>query len=119
MATVLYDKGTHLANLAVSAFRFVVLSNNGGITYATNAQVPDGLVQLDAASGDYVTVRYFGEGIGTCKCALTSAPVTVGDTLYAGALGRISTTGTITVGKSLTTASTNDQVIEFLPKRAI
>lgn len=116
MSTVYNGPGTHLANLAMSAFRGVVLSNNGGVTYSSATGTPDGILQVDAASGDYVAVRYWGAGVGTLKAALTAAPVTVGDTLYAGALGRVSTTGTITVGKSLTTSATNDQVIEFLPK---
>lgn len=115
MATQYFGNRTYLANLAMSAFRGVVLSNNGGVTYSGASAAIDGFVQIDAASGDYVPVRFFGAGAGTFKAALTAAPVTVGDTLYAGALGRVSTTGTITVGKSLTTASTNDQIIEVQP----
>ena len=119
MATVYNGPGTHVANLAVSAFRFVILSNNGGVTYAGTSNVPDGTTQIDGASGDYIPVRYFGAGIGTMKVAVTGAPVTVGDTLYAAALGRVAPSGTITVGKSLTTTTTNDQVIELLPKTSI
>lgn len=118
MATANFGPRAYLANLAISAFRAVVISNNGGVTYAGANAVSDGFAQIDAASGDYVPVRHFFDG-GTQKGVLTAAPVTVGDTLYAGALGRISTTGTITVGKSLTTSASNDTVIEFIPRVTI
>ena len=42
--------------------------------------------------------------------------VTVGDTLFAGASGQVGPAGTVTVGKSLTTADTNGAIIEFIPK---
>jgi hypothetical protein len=42
--------------------------------------------------------------------------VTVGDTLYLGASGQVSPTGTVTVGKSLTTAGTDGSIIEFIAK---
>ena len=50
------------------------------------------------------------------KGTITAAPVTVGDTIYLGASGQVSTTGTVTIGKALTTTSTTGAVIEFLPK---
>jgi hypothetical protein len=116
MATQLAGNGTFVANTALSAFRAVVLSNNRGITYAGASAIPDGFSGADAASGDYVDVKFFFNG-GTHKCEITACPVTVGDALYAGALGRVSTTGTITVGKSLTTATANGSVIELLAVR--
>lgn len=119
MATSNFGPRAYLANLAISAFRAVVISNNGGVTYAGANAVCDGFAQIDAASGDYVPVRGFFSDGGTQKGVLTAAPVTVGDTLYAGALGRISTTGTITVGKSLTTSASNDTIIEFIPRVTI
>ncbi len=106
--------GTFLANLAVSAFRGVVLSNNGGVTYSGATGVIDGFTVEDAASGDYVAVRFFNAS-GTQKCEITAQPVTVADILYLGALGRVSTTGTVTCGKALTTTTTNGSVIEFYP----
>lgn len=120
MATANFGPRGYLANLAISAFRAVVLSNNGGVTYAGSGQVPDGFAQTDVASADYVPVRHFFDG-GTQKGVITASPITVGDTVYAGALGRVSTTGTITVGKSLTTTggaanAANDTVIEFIPR---
>jgi hypothetical protein len=116
MATFTEGPRTYLANLAVSAFRGVVISNNGGVTYSGATDIPSGFLRTDGASGDYIAVRTFFSD-GTLKGVITAVPVTVGDTLYAGALGRVSTTGTITVGKSLTTATSNDSVIEFLPLR--
>ena len=116
MATQFEGNGTFLANLAVSAFRGVILSSNGGITYSGDTAIPLGFTQEDAASGDYVTVKFFF-GPGSHKCELTGQPVTVADTLYAGALGRMSTTGTITVGKAGTSSTSNGEVIRFFPIR--
>lgn len=116
MATLNQSSGTFLANTALSAYRGVVLSSNGGVTYSGASAIPLGFTQADAASGDYVEVKFFF-GDGTQKAELTAQPVTVADTLYAGALGRMSTTGTITVGLSRTTSTGNGSVIEFIPLR--
>ncbi len=120
MATANFGPRAYLANAAISAFRAVVLSNNGGVGLAGTGQVPDGFAQIDAASGDYASVRHFFDG-GTQKGVLTASPVTVGDVLYAGATGYVSSTGTITVGKSLTTTggaanAANGTVVEFIPR---
>lgn len=117
MATRFEGRGSFVANLAVSAFRGVILSNNGGVTYSGDAQIPMGFTETDAASGDYVAVNFFNSG-GTQKCQLTASPVTVNDVLYAGALGRVSSTGTVTVGRAMTTTggaanAANTQVVEF------
>ena len=115
MATLNEGNGSFVANLAVSAFRGVALSSNGGITYSGDSAAPIGFTTEDAASGDYVSVRFFNSA-GTQKCEITGVPVTVADTLYAGALGRVSTTGTVAVGVSRTTQATgNTAVIEFVP----
>jgi len=116
MATFTEGARTFLANLAVSAYRGVVISSNGGVTYSGATDIPAGFLQDDGASGDYLAVRPLF-CCGTQKGVITAVPVTVGDALYAGALGRVSTTGTITVGRSLTTATSNDSVIEFVPLR--
>lgn len=120
MATDTKGPRAYLANAAISAFRAVVLSNNGGVGLATNDTRPDGFALIDTASGDYVSVRGFWDGQSQ-RGVLTAAPVTVGDTLYAGATGYVSTTGTVTVGKSLTTTggaanAQNGSVIEFIPR---
>jgi hypothetical protein len=120
MATATFGPRAYLANAAISAFRAVVLSNNGGVGLASNGQVPDGFAQIDVASADYASVRHFFDG-GTQKGVLTASPITIGDTVYAAVTGYVSTTGTITVGKSLTTTggaanAHNDAVIEFIPR---
>lgn len=112
-----YDQGVvpFVANAALSAFRGVVISNNGGVGYSSNTASPDGFTQTDAASGDVVPVKLF-YGPGTQKCALTAQPVTVADLLYAAVTGYVSPTGTLVVGKSRTTSKTNATTIEFIPR---
>ena len=115
MATQFEGNGSFLANAAVSAFRGVTISNNRGVGASATAVIPDGLVQRDADSGDYVAVKFFS-GPGTQKISITGAPVTVGDFIYAGANGQATKTGgTVTMGKSLTTTATNGDIIEFVP----
>jgi hypothetical protein len=114
MATNYLGTGTFLANTTITAFYGVVISNNRGVGLATTTAC-DGFAQIDAASGDYVTVAFL-TNFGTQKGVITVAPVTVGDTIYLGASGLVSTTGTVTIGKALTTTSSNGATIEFLPK---
>jgi hypothetical protein len=116
MATQYLGNGTFLANATITAFQGVVISNNRGVGLSS-ATALDGFAQIDAASGDYVTVR-FAHSDGTIKAVITGTPVTVGDTLYLAASGLVSTTGTVTVGKSLSTQASGNgsAVIEFLPK---
>lgn len=116
MATQFNGPGSFLANSALSAFRGVVLSVNRGVGLGGASALPDGFTCEDVASGDYVAVKFLN-GPGTQKCEITAAPVTVGDALYAGASGRVSTTGSVLVGKSLSTASANGSVIEFVPNQ--
>jgi len=114
MATNYLGTGTFLANTTVTAFYGVVISNNRGVGLSTSTAC-DGFAQIDAASGDYVTVAFL-TNFGTQKGVVTATPVTVGDTLYLGASGLVSTTGTVTIGKALTSTSNNGAVIEFIPK---
>lgn len=114
MATNYLGAGTFLANTTITAFQGVVISNNRGVGLSTTGSC-DGFAIADAASGDYVAVAFLTNN-GTLKGTITSAPVTVGDTLYLGSSGLVSTTGTVTVGKSLSTATSNGSVIEFIPK---
>lgn len=118
MSTQFNGSGSFAANSAVSAFRAVAISTNRGVDLNAAATAPLGFTQQDAASGDYVAVKFFA-GPGTQKCVVTAAPVTIGDNLFAGADGFVSTAGTVTVGRSLTTASTNGSVIEFEPTRSV
>jgi len=114
MATQYLGAGTFLANTTVTAYLGVVLSSNRGVGLSTTGSC-DGFALVDGNSGDYVSVGFLTNN-GTLKATITSAPVTVGDTIYLGSSGLVSTTGTVTIGKALTTASSNGSVIEFLPK---
>jgi hypothetical protein len=116
MATQYLGNGTFLANTTITAFQGVVISSNRGVGLSS-ATALDGFAQIDAASGDYVTVR-FAHSDGTIKAVITGTPVTVGDTLYLAASGLVSTTGTVTIGKSLSTQASGNgsAVIEFIPK---
>tara|TARA_R110000796_G_scaffold23697_4_gene67776 strand:+ start:581 stop:937 length:357 start_codon:yes stop_codon:yes gene_type:complete len=118
MSTQFNGSGSFAANSAVSAFRAVAISTNRGVDLNAAATAPIGFTQQDAAAGDYVAVKFFA-GPGTQKCVVTAAPITVGDAVYSHANGHISTTGTITVGRSLTTASASGSVIEFEPSRSV
>ena len=115
MATQYIGNGTFLANSAITAFRNVVISNNRGVGLSATAGSVDGVALVDAASGDFISVQFL-PNVGTLNGTLIGAPVTVGDTLFAGASGQLSTTGTVTIGKSLTTAATDASVIEWIPK---
>ena len=116
MATQYLGNGTFLANTTITAFQGVVISNNRGVGLSTSTAC-DGFAQIDAASGDYITVRFL-HSAGTMKAVVTGTPVTVGDSIYLAASGLVSTTGTVTVGKSLSTQASGNgsAVIEFIPK---
>ena len=114
MATSFNQSGTFLANSALTAFRLVSLSSNRGVGMSATASLPDGVVIADAASGDQVAVQFLGGN--TVKATLLAGPVTVGDTLFSTANGTVAITGTITVGKSLTSATDASAIIEMLPK---
>lgn len=114
MSTQFNGAGSFAANSAISAFRAVALSSNRGVGLNPTTAHPSGFTQQDVDSGDYVAVKFF-TGPGTQKCAVTVTPVTVGNTLFAGANGFVSTTGTVTVGRSLTTTSTDGGIIELEP----
>ena len=114
MATSYQNSGTFLANAAITAFRLVSISSNRGVGLSATASLPDGVATIDAASGDYVTVQFLGGN--TVKVTLLAGPVTVNDTLFSTANGTVAITGSVTVGKSLTTASDASAIIEMIPK---
>ena len=114
MATSFQNAGTFVANSAITAFRLVSISSNRGVGLAATASLPDGVAFIDAASGDQISVQFLGGT--TVKATLLAGPVTVGDTVFSVASGQVAITGTITVGKSLTTASDAGAIIEMLPK---
>lgn len=114
MSTLYNARGTFLANTVITAFRAVVLSSNGGVTLNSGTTKPDGFALTDAASGDYVSVKFHNDS-GTLKGVLSAAPITIGDVVYAANAGNVSPTGTVAVGKSLSTSSVTGSVIEFIP----
>jgi hypothetical protein len=114
MSTYFNNSGTFVANAAITAFRLVSISSNRGVGLAATASLPDGVALIDAASGDQVSVQFLGGN--TVKATLLAGPVTVGDTLFSTANGSVAITGTITVGKSLSTASSASSIIEMIPK---
>jgi hypothetical protein len=113
MSTQYFGAGTFLANEVITAFRLVSISSNGGVGLSATAGSADAVAQIDAASGDYVSVKFLHDG-GTQKGTLVAGPVTAGNTLFVGASGQVSTNGTVTVGKALTTTATSGAVIEFI-----
>ena len=114
MATSFNNTGTFVANSAITAFRLVSISANRGVGLAATASIPDGVAIIDAASGDQVTVQFLGGT--TVKATLLAGPVTVGDTLFSTANGTGAITGTVTVGKSLTSATDASAIIEMVGK---
>jgi hypothetical protein len=113
MSTIVSDRGSFLANTTITAFRAVVLSNNGGLTLASGSAKPDAFALIDAASGDYVSVKFLHNS-GTQKGVLTGAPITCGDVVYIGNAGTVGPVGTIAIGKAITTSAVTGTVIEFL-----
>jgi hypothetical protein len=114
MATSYQNSGTFTANSAITAYRLVSISSNRGVGLSATASLPDGVATIDAASGDLVTVQFLGGN--TVNVTLLAGPVTIGDTIYSVASGQVAITGTITVGKSLSTASDAGAIIEMIPK---
>lgn len=113
MATQFEGSGSFLANSAVSAFRGVTLSSNRGIAASATAVLPLGITGTDAASADFVDVKFLNNS-GTFRISITGCPVTVGDVIFAGADGQATKTGgTVTLGRALNSASTNGSIIEF------
>ena len=114
MSTSFNHTGSFVANSAITAFRLVSISSNRGVGLSATASLPDGVATIDAASGDFVTVQFLGGN--TVNVTLLAGPVTIGDTIYSVASGQVAITGTITVGKSLSTASDAGAIIEMIPK---
>jgi hypothetical protein len=113
MSTVYLDNGTYVANVTVTAYRLLSVGTNGGVTYTAANGKPDGISLTDAASGDYVAVRYIQNG-GTQKAESAVSVIAVADTLYSAALGTVSTTGTQAIGKALSASTTTGTIVEFL-----
>lgn len=105
---------SHIANAAVSYGHLVVLSTNGGVDLNGASTKPDGIALTDTAASGYVAVRYMHEtGSAVGKSAVSV--IALGGTLYAGASGTISATGTIVVGKALEACSVTGAEVEYIP----
>lgn len=113
MSTQYFDNGTYLAAVQVTAYRLLSIASTGSVTYTAANGKPDGVAVTDAASGDYVAVRYI-QSNGTQKVESSVSVIAIGDTLYSAALGTVSTTGTQAVGKALSASSATGTFVEFL-----
>ena len=109
-------------NAALSAFRRVAVSNNGSIGYADQNVAGVGVLQQDTTNDSFYTPQVRFYSTGTYICAVTGVPVTIGDTIYAHLTGYVANTGagvasnsTLTLGRSLTTATVNGTYIEVAP----
>ena len=102
-------------NAALSAFRRVRVSSNGSIDYALSTEMGVGVVQQDVTNQSYYTPQVRFYGTGTVMVSVTAVPVTIGDTIFAASNGQVSSTGTVTAGKTLTSAATNGDWIELVP----
>ena len=80
MSTQYIGAGSHLATIAITAFRLVSVSTNGGVTYTAANGKPAGVSQADTASGDYVGVKYM-HNAGTQKAESAGSAIAIGDTL--------------------------------------
>jgi hypothetical protein len=116
MATQNNESRTFPSNAAITAFRRVVLSTNGGVGVADNTVAGVGVLQRDTVADDTYGAVVRLAGAGTFKIAITAAPVTVGNILYAAANGAVAPTGTVSLGwRAVESASANDAVIEAIP----
>ena len=99
----------------MSAFRRVAMSSNGAIDYAAATVVGVGVLQQDVTAASYFTPQVRFYGTGSCLVAVTAVPCTIGDTMFCAANGAVASTGTITIGRTRTTSSTNGDLIELVP----
>jgi hypothetical protein len=107
---------TFPANAAMTQFRRVALSTNGGVSHADNTVAGVGVLQRDVTASDPYGAVVRLRGAGTYKVAITAAPVTAGDILYAAANGYSAPTGTVSLGlRAVESASANESVIEAIP----
>ena len=115
MATTNDFSRSFSVNAALSAFRRVSVSNNGAIGYADNGVNGVGVLQQDVTNDSFYTPQVRFYGTGSYMCAVTGAPVTCGDTVYAAVTGYVSSTGTVVAGRTLTTSTVNGTWIEVVP----
>lgn len=107
---------TFPANAAITAFRRVAISTNGGVVAAGNTVAGIGVLQRDVAEGDTYGAVVRLKGAGSFKVSVTAAPVTTGDVLYAAANGQVAPTGTVALNwRAAESASDDGAVIEAIP----
>ena len=89
----------------------VSVDANGNAIVATAAGPVIGSTEFEqTVVSQGVTVRLYGP---THWGAVTAAPVTAGNILYAAANGAVSPTGTVPVGVALQSTTANGDVIEY------
>lgn len=120
MASQYNDSRSFSVNAAMSAFRRVAVSNNGYIGYAAIAVKGVGILQRDCTADSFENPEVRLYSAGTQKIAITAAPITVGDAIYAVTNGMGAVTnganGGTTIGIALESAASNGDIIEFLPQ---
>jgi hypothetical protein len=115
MATQYDGNGSFKASAAISAFRGVTLNSSNELAVSATAVRPDGIIQQDVASADYVSVKFIN-GPGSQKISITGCPVTVGDLIYAADNGQACRTGgTVVIGRSQASVNSNGAIIAFTP----
>lgn len=103
---------TKNADAAITAHQRVKLTATG-VDVAGDEEYAIGFAQANAAAGENVAVRLVSSQ-GTFKAVAASA-ITLGDTLYAAADGKVESTGTTARFVALEAASGADAIIEVLP----
>jgi hypothetical protein len=116
MATQNDSSRTFPANVALSQFRRVTLSSNGGVGLADNIIAGVGIVQRDTTADDPYGAIVRLSGAGSYAIAVTAAPVTAGNLLYAALNGYAAPTGTVSLGlRAAENTTVNGSVIEAIP----
>ena len=117
MSTQNDNSRTFPANAAMTQFRRVALSENGGVAHADNTVAGIGVIQRDAVEGDTYGAVVRLRGAGSHKIAITAAPVTAGNLLYAAANGYAAPTGTVSLAlEADENAGGNGAIIEAIPR---
>lgn len=100
------------ASGAVSQFNRVYVSAAGVVAVAGATTPGVGTAEVDAASGDTLAVRLWSAA-GTRKM-VAAAAISAGAPVYAAASGKVTSSGSLYVGRALEAATTDGDVIEVL-----
>lgn len=116
MSTQTDNTRTFPANTAVSQFLRVAISSNGGVDAASNVISGVGVLQRDVIANDTYGAIVRLPGAGSYKVAITAAPVTAGNLLYAALSGYCAPTGTVSLGfRAAENTAENGSIIEAVP----